>query len=60
MGIGMVYSASEELFKGDELVLVVEEDTAESFVWFIGYGELAVLFDVFGTAHKFAVTDSVF
>jgi hypothetical protein len=38
MDIGMVYSASEELFKGDELMLVVEEHTAESFIWFIGYG----------------------
>jgi len=34
----MVYSAPEELFKGDELILVVEEYTAELFVWFIGYG----------------------
>jgi len=38
MDIGLVYSASEELLEGDELMLVVEEHTAEPFVWFIGYG----------------------
>jgi hypothetical protein len=38
MGIGMVYSTSKEFLEGDELMLVVEEHTAEPFVWFIGYG----------------------
>jgi len=37
MNTGLVGSASEELLEENELVLVIEEQAAEPFIWFISY-----------------------